>query len=109
MDASDLISDIRRGTNTAVVTSSETALFYLLNSDPSLLRWPLFVLTKNDSEARRLSEELNTFFGDRAYWYPKKQLTFHDIETESPDIRAYRMTAIDRLISGQNPIIVTTP
>ena len=72
-----------------MVTSSETALFYLLNSDPSLLRWPLFVLTKNDSEARRLSEELNTFFGDRAYWYPKKQLTFHDIETESPDTVSY--------------------
>ena len=98
MSSSQLISNLQNGINTAVSTSCATSVYYLLSTSFEELGSPLFIITKNDSEARRISDELGAFFSGNVLWYPKHQLTFHDLEAESSDIRAYRLKAINAII-----------
>ena len=109
MSSSQLISNLQNGINTAVSTSCATSVYYLLSTSFEELGSPLFIITKNDSEARRISDELGAFFSGNVLWYPKHQLTFHDLEAESSDIRAYRLKAINAILHDSNTVIVTTP
>lgn len=109
MIPSQLIQSIKSGSNIGITAQSETALYCLLSQISNLPDCPLIIVTKNDAEARRIADEIVAFTGDNVYWYPKQQLSFHDLEAESSDIRAYRMQAINAVINDNCPIIVTTP
>ena len=83
MNPSHLTENLLNGINTAVSTPSATAVYYLLGSSDKIPDAPLLVITKSDSEARRLADELGTFFTGNVLWFPKRQLTFHDVHTVS--------------------------
>ncbi len=109
MNTSELINNFSSGISTALSVPSESALFYLLSDAGTLLGDPLILIVKNDSEARRIRDELTSFFGCPILWYPKSQLTFHDLEAESSDIRAFRMKVINAVLNNEKVIIITTP
>lgn len=108
MSSSMLTENLQKGINTAVSTTSATAVYYLLGASREALSSPLFIITKNDSEARRTADELAAFFSGTVLWYPKGQLTFHDLEAESSDIRAYRLRAVNAVLHEKAPLIVTS-
>ncbi len=108
MNPSHLTENLLNGINTAVSTPSATAVYYLLGSSDKIPDAPLLVITKSDSEARRLADELGTFFTGNVLWFPKRQLTFHDLEAESADMRAYRLKAVNAVMHEQNSVIVTS-
>lgn len=103
-----LIQSTQNGVKLGVTVQSETAIYYLLSRIRDSLDCPLIIVTKNDAEARRIADETVAFTGENVYWYPKQQLSFHDLEAESSDIRAYRMQAINAVINEDRPVIVTT-
>lgn len=108
MSPSRLTENLQNGINTAIGTSSVTSVYYLLSAFEEALSSPLFIITKNDSEARRTADELTAFFSCKVLWYPKRQLTFHDLEAESSDIRAYRLKVIDAVLHDKASVIVTS-
>ncbi len=103
-----LITNILSGINTAVTASSSMHVYCLLNKLRVQSSKTLILITKNDPDARRLADELTAFFQGEVLWYPKQQLTFHDLDAESSDIRAFRLKALDSVIAGKAPVIVTT-
>lgn len=103
-----IISNVINGINVGITSQSETALYYILSQVNNVLDCPLILVTKNDAEARRITDEISAFADTGIYWYPKQQISFHDLEAESSDIRAYRMQAINAVINEERPIIVTT-
>ncbi len=108
MISSQLIHCLKNRANTALTCGSETAAYYLLAKIPNELDCPLIIIAKSDTQARQIADELAAFCSQSIYWYPKQQLTFHDLEAESADIRAYRMQAINAVINEEKPVIVTT-
>lgn len=103
-----LIQNIQNGSSHGISVQSETVVYYLISQLHNTLECPLIIVTKNDAEARRIADESVAFAGNDIYWYPKQQLSFHDLDAESSDIRAYRMQAINAIINEERPIIVTT-
>ncbi len=103
-----LISNTNQNLNTAVTAASAMYVYYLLGKAQAESDKALIILAKSDSDARRLADELTAFFPAEVLWYPKQQLTFHDLDAESSDIRAYRLKAIDAVLNNKAPVIVTT-
>lgn len=109
MTAFELNDNIKNAVNTGITSGTETAVYYALGSVRNTQAAPLFVVTKNDSEARRIADELSAFFDCEILWYPKPNINFHDLEAESSDVRAYRMKVINAVLHNNNVIVVTTP
>lgn len=109
MTSFHLTDNLKNSINTGLTAETQTSVFYTLSSMPGGIDAPLFVITKNDSEARRITDEISAFFNCDIMWYPKPNVTFHDLDAESPDIRAYRMKVINAVLHNKNVIIVTTP
>ena len=109
MSSVKLIQNLNGGVNTAVTSISEAAIFQTISEAAQALKKPIIIITKNDSEARRIADELTSFCATQILWYPKQQLTFHDLEAESSDIRSYRLKVIDSVLGDECSIIVTTP
>ena len=68
-----------------------------------------FVVAENEVQARRLTEDLNSFFGGGVMFFPSSDLLFYDIEAAGRDIRRVRLDIFERLIRGTQRLhIVTT-
>jgi len=103
-----ITQSLKDGVKLGLCTQIDTAFYYILYQAHKDIDCPLILITKSDSEARKISDELGAFFDCNIYWYPKQQFTFHDLEAESSDVRAFRMQAINAIINEDKPVIVTT-
>lgn len=108
MISSQFTECLAKGIKTGISAQSEAAIYYLLSLAAKATDCPLFIVTKNDTDARRIADELVAFLGEDIFWYPKQQLTFHDFDAESSDIRAYRASAVNAVLNTPKPVIVTT-
>ena len=80
-------------------------LVYALQAETGL---PALLLTGDEIEARRLTDDLNVMAGeDIAVLYPYREFAFRDVEA-SREYEHGRLTALGRLQSGRAKIIVAS-
>jgi transcription-repair coupling factor (superfamily II helicase) len=73
---------------------------------------PLLVLVETESEAMRLSEDINTFCGaEVSLVYPAKDLNFGDFEVNSKEYEYRRLNVLSKLSTAncQLSIVLATP
>lgn len=64
------------------------------------------VLTHNDIEARKIYEDIKTFT-DQCLYFPAKEMVFN-VDVTSGEINAERLRVINRVISGEEVIVVAS-
>ncbi len=65
------------------------------------------VILYSDMEARGLYDDLK-FFTDKAVYFPSKEIILYNIETTSYDNVYRRLAALERIYSGDAPIIISS-
>ena len=62
----------------------------------------------NEIQARKFYEDFAFFFGDNVVHFPSREILLYDIEAKSYDDVFERIRALNRIISGQFSLIVTS-
>lgn len=65
-------------------------------------------ITYNEMQARKMHEDFSFFMGNEAVLFPNKEIILHDVEAKSYDEIFQRLTMLDRILSGDYSIIVTS-
>lgn len=73
---------------------------------------PICVVTYNELQAKKLIKDLHFFMSDEKQneiiYFPKKEISPYDYETQSKDLPYERMNAFNKIYNNQARIIVTT-
>lgn len=86
---------------------SESARSYLINSIFEEANKSLVIIANNDGEARNLYEDLS-FYQNKVYYFPTKEVVFYNLDAISGDLRWERIKVIREMISKSKKIIVTS-
>ena len=86
-------------TDVAKVHMSYATSFYLNK--------PFIIITYNEIQAKKLIKDLQ-YFNSNVLSFPKKEILTYDVEAESKQISNIRLNALNSILKGENPIIVTT-
>lgn len=70
---------------------------------------PLLIFAESFLEAEQLFNELRSFCGDRAGFFPHWDTLPYDIVSPDKEVIAVRMHCLSGMLQGQKNIIVTTP
>lgn len=92
--------------NTLGVSDSVRA--HLIYAVCKKLDCPCLAVTADDESARRLFEDLQYFFGEDVYLFPKTDLLFYDVEAKGKDITTLRLDVLGRLAENEKPCYVVT-
>ena len=88
---------------TGCVESQKTHLMYSLGRD-----WPVkLILTYNELKAKEIYEEYQTL-DEEVFYYPAKDFLFFHADIQGNELLRQRITAVSRLLSKKNVVIVTT-
>lgn len=85
---------------------SESGRSYLIYTLYENLDKSFLILTHSDIEARKLYEDLS-FYDNKVYYFPTKEVVFYNIDAISGDLRWERLKVIRQLLSRGKKIIVT--
>lgn len=103
----DLVFSIKSGVSpvavSGVIPESLAHLIYTIKED---LSKHIFVITKDEYRAKRLSEELKTLMSETVEIYPKKDILLYDIEAYSQEVSLDRLNLMNRLSNGNKEKIV---
>jgi len=69
---------------------------------------PSCIVCSNNIQAKKMMQDLKFFTEIEIVYFPAREIIYYDIEAESKEIDNARMYAIQKIISGDNIIIVTT-
>lgn len=72
------------------------------------LKGQVCIVTYNEIEARQIYEDLKFYVGDRALFFPAKDVMFYNMEATSEGLQEERMRAIERIIEGEDCIVITS-
>jgi len=104
-----LNSSIEEGMNTIAVNgvagSAISHLTYYLNhyhSKQSL------IITHNELEAKKIYEDLKFFLGERAYYFPPKEIVFYDVYAHSNEVTSERLKVLNTVAEDSPCIVVAT-
>lgn len=67
-----------------------------------------FVVCSNIMSANKMMQDIKSVSDLEVIYFPARKLEYYDIETQSSEIENARMYAIDKILSGEKNIIVTT-
>ncbi len=88
---------------TGCVESQKTHLMYSLGRG-----WQVkLILTYNERKAKEIHEEYQAL-GEEVFYYPAKDFLFFHADIQGKELLRQRMRAVNRLLSGQEAVIVTT-
>lgn len=103
-----LIDDAERGISPIAVHGlSESNKSHIAYSLFNNVKKPILFITYNDMEAKKIYEDLS-FFTDRTYYLPSKEIMLYDIEAVSSDIASERLKTIKEILDRDRLIIVTS-
>lgn len=68
---------------------------------------PLLVLTYSELRAREILSDMSFFYKNPIY-YPAKDILFYSADVHSMEMNRQRFGAVERLLSGERPIIVAS-
>jgi transcription-repair coupling factor (superfamily II helicase) len=69
---------------------------------------PSCIICSNNIQAKKMMQDLKFYSEIEIVYFPAREIVYYDIEAESKEIENARMYAIQRILSGDNIIIVTT-
>ena len=69
---------------------------------------PVAVVCADETEAARMAEDLAAFTGEQVLRLPSRELTFHDAAVVSRQWEHRRLAALQALLDGSAPLLVTT-
>ncbi len=69
---------------------------------------PVAVVCADETEAARMAEDLAAFTGEQVLRLPSRELTFHDAAVVSRQWEHRRLSALQALLDGAAPLLVTT-
>ncbi len=69
---------------------------------------PVAVVCADETEAARMAEDLAAFTGEQVLRLPSRELTFHDAAVVSRQWEHRRLSALQALLDGSAPLLVTT-
>lgn len=88
---------------TGCVESQKTHLIYSIGRD-----WPVkLILTYSELKAKEIYEEYRTL-DEEVFYYPAKDFLFFHVDIQGNELLRQRMLAVNRLLSDQGAVIVTT-
>lgn len=65
-------------------------------------------VTYNETQARRLFDDLSVFFGEGALLFPARELMLHDVEARNRDSEHERIKVLQKILNGEYEILVTS-
>jgi len=68
---------------------------------------PLLILTYSELRAREILSDMSFFYKNPIY-YPAKDILFYSADVHSMEMNRQRFGAVERLLSGERPIIVAS-
>lgn len=66
------------------------------------------IVTFSEIEARQIYEDLKFYVGDKALFFPAKEVLFYNMEATSDSIQEERMKALEKIVERQDCIVVTS-
>lgn len=88
-----------------VLESQKCHLIYALKQH---LNRQIVIVTNNDLRLKDIYDDMQYFTGNNAAIYPAKDIIFYTADVHSIDIVKKRISVIDSIIMGKNPVIVTS-
>ncbi|MEG1870585.1 MAG: transcription-repair coupling factor, partial [Peptostreptococcaceae bacterium] len=86
---------------------SESGKSYLLYGVYEEIDRSMLILTHSDMEAKNIYEDLSFYCND-VYYFPTREVTFYNIEAVSGDLRWERLKVLNKILSKEKNIIVTS-
>ena len=85
-------------------TSKAHAIFGLIED----LEKSALVITYNDSQAKKIHEDLHYFFGEKVLYFPAEPTIHYFVEAYSPEVSIERLRVLEALAHRKQKIIVTS-
>jgi len=92
----------------AIYGLNETQKAHIAYGVNKELKGQVCIVTFSEIEARQIYEDLKFYVGDRALFFPSKEILFYNMEATSEGIQEERMKAIEMIIEEQDCIVVTS-
>lgn len=89
---------------TGVIDVEKTHLLFSIKEH---CQRPLLILTYSELRAREILEDIS-FFHKNPIYYPAKDILFYSADVHSMEMNRQRFIAMERLLSGERPIIVAS-
>ncbi|MEG0132876.1 MAG: transcription-repair coupling factor [Clostridium sp.] len=86
---------------------SESGKSYMLYGVYEEIDKSMLILTHNDMEAKNIYEDLSFYCND-VYYFPTREVTFYNVEAVSGDLRWERLKVLNKILSGDKNIIITS-
>lgn len=89
---------------TGCVESQKTHLMYSLGRECPVK----LILTYSELKAKEIYEEYQTLDQNEVFYYPAKDFLFFHADIQGKELLRQRITAVSRLMSGKEAVIITT-
>ena len=66
------------------------------------------IICSNNMQAKKMMQDLKFFSDKEIVFFPAREIVYYDVEAESKEIENARMYAIEKILSKENIILVTT-
>lgn len=104
----DLLKDIQNKKDISIVGLNDAAKAHMIYANTINSKIPSVVVCSNNFEAKKMIENLKFFSNIEIVYLPAKSLEYYDIDVQSKEIENARLYAIDKVLSGNLNIVVTT-
>ncbi|MCX7842309.1 MAG: transcription-repair coupling factor [Clostridia bacterium] len=104
-----ILESLRKTSAPITITGpSDSQKVHICHAINSTLNQKGIYIAFNEMAARRLYEDFVFFLGDKAVFFPSKEIMLHDVEAKSYDSVFQRIQAIDRISRGDYSFVVTS-
>lgn len=72
------------------------------------LKQQVCILTYNDIEAQQIYQDLKFYLKEKVLFFPTRDIVFYDIEATSEEVNEERIKTLDKLVEGNNYVVVAS-
>lgn len=104
----NLLEDIQKNNKVSIIGPNDAAKAHIVYSNTIYTKKSSLVVCSNNFEAKKFVEDLKVFSNIEIIYFPARSLEYYDIDAQSKEIENNRLYAIDKILSGNLNIVVTT-
>ncbi len=86
---------------------SDVGKMHILAATLKANQRPIIVVTYNELQAKKLAKDL-LFFGYQSEYFPKKEISPYDFESQSKDLPYERIHTLNKIYANETNVVVTT-
>ena len=102
------IEEIKNKVSPVILTGlTDVAKTYFTYATSKLIKQPIFIITYNEIQARRLLKDIQTF-NSNAIFIPKKEIVTYDYIAESKELPYERIEALNKIQENNAEVVITT-